>query len=147
MEWRPDVSPGVLLWRAANSWQRALRQSLKQHNLTQAQFLVMASLAYLEGRQQATQQDLAQFSGVDVAAVSTVLGQLEGRGLVRRRIGTDARSRYPELTATGRAAVRTVMPDAAACDGEVFKPLGTNGSMFAGALQLLLGLRPRISAR
>ena len=148
MNWRPDASPGVLLWRTANLWQRTLRRALRQHDLTQAQFLILASLEFLDQqRRDVTQQDLAAFSGLDIAAVSTVLGQLVARGLVSRRTGVDARSRYPQLTEAGAALVQAVTPEAVACDGNVFAPLGDNKSMFAGALQLLLGMRPRVSAR
>ncbi len=72
MSWQPDSSPGVLLWRASNLWQRRLRAALRAHGLTQAQFLILVSLRLFEDREPvAAQQDLARFCGLDVAAVST----------------------------------------------------------------------------
>lgn len=148
MGWRPDSSPGVLLWRASNLWQRRLRRALGKHGLTQAQFLILASLKVFEeeGRS-AAQRDLATFSGLDVAAVSIVLGQLAEKGYVTRRRGTDARVRHPTLTEAGAKIAATVAPEANANDSELFSPLGENTPMFRGALQMLLGMRPRILSR
>ena len=148
MSWRPDTSPGVLLWRASNLWQRRLRRTLRKHGLTQAQFLTLASLRLFEDEvRSAAQHDLATFCGLDVAAVSIVLGQLAEKGYVSRRRGMDARVRHPQLTAAGAEIVDAVGPEAGANDAEVFAPLGENTPMFRGALQMLLGMRPRISSR
>lgn len=148
VSWRPDTSPGVLLWRASNLWQRRLRRILKQHGLTQAQFLILASLRLFEDKgRSAAQHDLAEFSGLDVAAVSVVLGQLAEKGYVSRRRGEDARVRHPQLTPAGAAIAVAVAPAAGMSDVEVFSPLGDNTPMFRGALQMLLGMRPRISSR
>ena len=148
MSWQPDSSPGVLLWRASNLWQRRLRAALRAHGLTQAQFLILVSLRLFEDREPvAAQQDLARFCGLDVAAVSTVLGQLAERGLVRRRRGEDGRARHPTLTAAGAKLADEVAPSAGVNDDEVFAPLGSNTPMFRGALQVLLGMRPRIASR
>ena len=42
--------PGAALWRASNAWTRRLRAALAPHDLTQAQFLLLAGLARLEER-------------------------------------------------------------------------------------------------
>ena len=145
--WRVDASPGVLLWRTANLWQRELRARLRPHGLTQAQFLLLASLDAQPGTVGQAQQDIAAFSGLDVAAVSTGLDQLAAKGYVTQRRGTDARTRQPALTAAGQDLVRTVLPVGAAADATVFAPLAANTGMFRGALQLLLGRRPRLGNR
>lgn len=148
MDWRPDTSPGALLWRASNMWQRQLRRALRPHGLTQAQFLILVSLQLFEEQNPSTtQQDLAAFCGLDVAAISTVLRQLVDRGYAARRPGADARVRHPELTPAGARLVAAVALRAVIADRDVFSPLGKNVPMFRGALQLLLGMRPRMSSR
>ncbi len=148
-DWRgPGDSTGVLLWRAANRWQRDLRATLAKHDLTQAQFLLLAGLVPHDGDGQGpTQGQLAAACGIDVAVASQVLRQLQGAGLVRRRTGADSRARELHLTPAGRDRIGRAIPDVAAVDTAFFALLGENREPFAGALRALIGLRPRISAR
>ena len=142
---RPGESPGLLLWRSANAWQRRLREVLQDHGLTQAQFTL---LEVLLNRSDGgiNQRQLAARSGMDVTVVSAVIRQLQSAGLVARRIGADARSRQVTLTAPGRTRVSAAAPAVQAVDDEFFAPLRQDQTAFAGALRLLLGLRPRIRA-
>lgn len=40
----PEQSPGFLLWRATLSWQRRIRSVLEPRQLTDVQFVLLASL-------------------------------------------------------------------------------------------------------
>ncbi len=143
----PDA-PGALLWRASNAWTRRLRAALAPHDLTQAQFLLLAGLAWLEGRSAApiTQAGLAGACGVDATMASTVLRQLAAQGLVCRRQGADARSRALALSTAGRARLEAAVPDAAAAEAAFFRALAVDMSAFKGAMNVLIGRRPRVAA-
>jgi DNA-binding MarR family transcriptional regulator len=147
----PDESPGILIWRAANAWQRDMRVVVKPHGLTQAQYVLLLGLQHLEDRPVAvptaiTQQALASYCGVDTTMTSQVLRQLEAAGLLRRAPGSDARSRALYLTDRGQQTIATVEPEAGAVDAKFFAALGENSEMFKAALQVLIGLPPRLGA-
>ncbi len=145
----PGETPGVLLWRAANTWQRALRDVLKDQGLTQAQFALLdalASLAVDTRPDGANQRQLADLCGMDVTMASTVLRQLQRSGLIARRRADDTRSRRVTLTAAGRERVASAAPGVQAVDTKFFAALRQDQAAFAGALRLLLGLRPRVRA-
>ena len=44
----PQQSPGFLLWRVTLSWQRRMRAALAPHDLTHVQFVLLASLWWLQ---------------------------------------------------------------------------------------------------
>jgi len=147
----PGDSPGILLWRAANAWQREIRAVVKSQGLTQAQFVLLLGLSDLEDRPAAvpmaiTQQALAKYCGVDTTMASQVLRQLEAAGHLRRAPGADARSRALHLSASGRRAVDDIAPEVGAVDARFFAALGENAEMFKAALQVLIGLPPRLGS-
>lgn len=147
----PGESPGILLWRAANAWQREIRAIAKDHALTQAQYVLLLGLGELENRAAArsaaiTQRALAAHCGVDATMTSQVLRQLQAAGHLRRAPGADARSLAVTLTGAGRRAIDAMAPAAAAADAHFFAVLGDNAEMFKAALQVLLGLPPRLGA-
>ena len=147
----PDDSPGILIWRAANAWQREMRGVVKAHGLTQAQYVLLLGLHHLEERPVAvpkarTQQALAKYCGVDTTMASQVLRQLETVRLLRRAPGSDARSRALYLSDRGRQTITAVEPEAGAVDATFFAALGENAEMFKAALQVLIGLPPRLGA-
>jgi DNA-binding MarR family transcriptional regulator len=144
----PGETPGALLWRAANRWQRDLRAALAPHDLTLPHYLLLAGLArFATGGERPTQRRLAERCGVDAAVASQALRRLQADGLVRRDVGDDARARELRLTPAGRVRVAAAEPDVAAIDTAFFALLGDNREAFAGALAALIGLRPRIAAR
>ncbi|MFQ5974146.1 MAG: MarR family winged helix-turn-helix transcriptional regulator [Alphaproteobacteria bacterium] len=138
---------GVLLWRVTNAWQRRLRATLKPAGLTQAQFYLLLALSRLEGRGPVTQARLAVASGIDPTMVSTVIRELGQRGLLTRRQGQDARTRMIALTAPGREALATALPAVASADSDFFAALKADRDAFAQALGILIGIRPRVTAR
>lgn len=44
----PEQGPGFLLWRVTLSWQRQMRAALAPHGLTHVQFVLLASLWWLQ---------------------------------------------------------------------------------------------------
>lgn len=147
----PGDSPGILLWRAANAWQRQVRGVIKSQGLTQTQFVLLLGLSDLERRPAVramaiTQQALAKYCGIDTTMASQVLRQLEAAGYLRRAPGVDARSRALHLSASGRRAIDEIAPAVGAADAKYFAALGENAEMFKAALQVLIGLPPRLGA-
>ena len=147
----PEDSPGILLWRTANAWQRDIRGVVKSKGLTQAQFVLLLGLRHLEQRKvfqplPTTQQALAKYCGVDTTMASQVLRQLEAAGHLRRAPGADARSRALYLTDRGRQTISSIEPEVGAVDTQFFAALGDNAEMFKAALQVLIGLPPRLGS-
>lgn len=82
----PDAqsSMGLALWRATNAWQRHIRAALAPHNLTHVQYVLLASLTWMDRTEPVSQRDLAQHAELDVMMTSQVLRALEAKGYVRR---------------------------------------------------------------
>ena len=100
---------------------------LAPHGLTHVQFVLLASLWWLEGHDDhpATQARLAQQAGTDPMMTSQVTRKLEARGLLKRAVDpADSRARQLRLTATGRALVGRALSDVEAADDDYFASLG-----------------------
>ena len=80
-----DQSPGLLLWQVTNRWQAAQRAALKPFDLTHVQFVLLASLTWLDSDGPVTQKQLATHAATDAMMTSQVLRALERRGLIRRQ--------------------------------------------------------------
>ena len=101
----PEQSPGFLLWRVTLSWQRQMRAALARHDLTHVQFVLLASLWWLQehGGGPPTQAGLAEHAGTEEMMTSQVLRRLAARGLLRRDPDpADGRARRLGLTPAGR---------------------------------------------
>ena len=124
----PKESPGFLLWQLAMRWQQALRPALAALDLTHAQFVLLASAAYLgstaaeEGDSPLTQKVLAEHARLDAVTTSEVLRTLEGKGLVERRPHPeDARARAVAVTKAGKALARKAIPAVEEADAAYFR--------------------------
>ena len=105
-----DASPGLLLWQVTNRWQAAQRAALRPFDLTHVQFVLLASLTWLDSDEPVTQRALADHAATDPMMTSQVLRTLEQRGLVERRPHPeDRRARALAVTPEGAdLANRTV---------------------------------------
>jgi DNA-binding MarR family transcriptional regulator len=98
----PLEYPGFLIWQKANQWERYINQSLKEFNISQAEILQLISLATLfREKDEVTQIDLVNFTGVSPMSVSKILKILEKRELITRSVGIDTRSKSLKITTTG----------------------------------------------
>jgi DNA-binding MarR family transcriptional regulator len=135
---RPDESPGFLLWQVTNRWQAAVRAALKPHGLTHVQFVLLATLTWLDANGPVTQKRLAAAAATDVMMTSQVLRILEDRGLVSRgHHPEDGRARALMVTPAGRALANAAVVDVEACDRRFFGPLGDRTADFASMLRTL----------
>lgn len=81
----PQDSPGFLLWKTTNSWQRSIRAALNPFDLTHVQFTLLASLAWLtKDGANVSQVELAQHIETDVMMTSQVVRTLEQKKLLKR---------------------------------------------------------------
>lgn len=134
----PDESPGLALWRVTNAWQSAQRAALKPLGLTHVQFVLLASLTWLQADQPVTQQQLAVHAGTDPMMTSQVLRVLEQLGLVRRDPHpTDGRARVLTVTDSGRKLANQAVRAVERCDTIFFAVLGDERRAFTALLRRL----------
>ncbi|MSO71034.1 MAG: hypothetical protein EXQ88_03340 [Alphaproteobacteria bacterium] len=144
----PGGMAGGLLARAAHAHARSLRAALKPHQLSAAQYQLLAGIAALATDPSArrSQALLAARLGMDRAMASAVLTQLEDARLTERAPGADRRMRAPALTRLGQARLAAAQPAVEAAEAHFLAPLRGETTTFAIMLRLLLGERPRIRA-
>jgi DNA-binding MarR family transcriptional regulator len=122
----PDASesPGLALWRVTNAWQRRIRAALAPHDLTHVQFVLLASLTWMDRSEPVTQRDLAAFAGTDVMMTSQVIRTLEAKGYVTRSPHpTDGRAVILAPTPAGIALANRANQDVEATDRAYFDTL------------------------
>ncbi len=136
-------SPGFLLWRATNRWQAAQRAALRPLGLTHVQFVLLASLTWLEAEGPITQRRLADHAATDPMMTSQVLRALEERGLITRTPHPrDGRARMLAPTPAGAALANRAVVEVERCDRDFFEPLGAGVAGFTRALAALADGRP-----
>jgi DNA-binding MarR family transcriptional regulator len=133
-----DDSPGFLLWQVTNKWQAAQRAALKPFGLTHVQFVLLASLTWLDTGEPVTQRVLADHAATDPMMTSQVLRSLEAAGLVTRTAHpTDGRAWALAVTVKGRARANEAVVAVEACDDVFFGPLGVQARQLIRALRTL----------
>ncbi len=92
-------SLGYRMTYVARLNERRFEGLIAEHDLSRLAWCVLCALEY-EGLRRPS--DIADFIGVDRAAISRVIGQMEGKGLITRRLASgDARARAIEVTDLG----------------------------------------------
>lgn len=120
-----EDSPGLSLWQVTNRWQAAQRAALKPLGLTHVQFVLLASLVWLQADGPVTQKRLADHAAADVMMTSQVLRALEAHGLVTRTPHPeDGRARALAVTEAGRELANRAVVVVEQCDRRFFDPLG-----------------------
>lgn len=136
-----EESPGFLMWQITNRWQAAQRAALSPFGLTHVQFVLLASLTWLDAEQPVTQRDLADHAATDPMMTSQVLRALERRGLLERMPHPrDRRARTLAATPTGIKLANRAIVAVETCDRNFFKPLAKDGPAF---LRMLRALSPQ----
>ena len=116
-----DESPGLLLWQVTNRWQQAQRAALKPFDLTHVQFVLLASLTWLDAAGPVTQRALADHAATDPMMTSQVLRALEVRGLVQRAPHPDdSRARAVSVTPAGAELANRANVAVEGCDRTFF---------------------------
>jgi len=94
---------GYLIWRISKYWQRGKHKMLDEFGLTSSQMEILGAIYHLyKDNIEATQILLSQETYIDPMTTSTILRNLEKKGLVKRRESiTDTRARIVEVTDAG----------------------------------------------
>jgi MarR family 2-MHQ and catechol resistance regulon transcriptional repressor len=129
----------IKLMRCANSVQGRLERRLLGLGLTDSQFGVLEALFHLGP---SAQHQLGRALFTSRANVTTVVDNLERRGLVRReRDSVDRRSVIVHLTPDGRALIEEIFPGQVQAIVEEFSALGADEQEALGRLCKQLGIR------
>jgi DNA-binding MarR family transcriptional regulator len=113
---------------------------LVPHDLTHVQFVLLASLWWLEDHddQPPTQARLAEQAGTDPMMTSQVIRKLQARGLLQREPHPgDSRARQLRLTSAGRELAANALVDVEAADDDYFAAIGNRRGAFVEALGAL----------
>jgi DNA-binding MarR family transcriptional regulator len=136
-----EDGPGLLLCQVTNRWQAAQRAALKPFGLTHVQFVLLASLTWLEAEGPVTQRRLAAHAATDPMMTSQVLRALEERGLVVRRPHPhDRRARALAVTRKGASLANRSVRAVEECDRSFFGDLGEDVPRLVASLRRLIGL-------
>jgi DNA-binding MarR family transcriptional regulator len=100
----PNEEVGYLIWRVSKFWQRGKHKVLDELGLTTSQMELLGAIYHMSRQQkEATQIVLSQETEIDPMTTSTILRNLERKGLIsRRESATDTRARIVELTEAGK---------------------------------------------
>jgi DNA-binding MarR family transcriptional regulator len=134
-----DESPGLALWRVTNAWQAAQRAALRPFGLTHVQFVLLASLTWLNQDAPVRQRDLARHARTDPMMTSQVLRALEDKRLVDRRSHPrDRRARALVVTAEGARLANQAIAVVEDVDRRFFAPLDADRTTLTRLLTRLL---------
>lgn len=135
-------SPGLMLWRVTNAWQRSIRSALAPFDLTHVQFVLLAALAHADPEEPMTQRELADAASTDPMMTSQVVRALERNGLVARGAHPqDRRAVTVAPTPVGLAIVNRAVLAVEAADRATFAALGAEQDDFTRMLGVLEGNR------
>jgi len=123
----PGKSPGFLLWKVSNAWQRRQRAALQPFELTHSQFVLLATATWFGEKESLTQARLAELSGVDTMTTSQVVRTLEAAELIDRRSHPDdPRAKSIVVTSAGRTKAQKALVAVEDADEAFFAPLGAD---------------------
>lgn len=100
-----ENSIGYLLWRITKLWQREFQRILDGYNSSISQLELLGCICHLnedEEQNEVTQIQLSQLTDIDPMTTSTILRNLEKKGLViRKQAKSDTRARSIHITEEG----------------------------------------------
>ncbi|EMO54223.1 MarR family winged helix-turn-helix transcriptional regulator [Leptospira noguchii] len=101
---KAEDSSGFLLWQVTSLWQRGIQKVLSPLDLTHSQFVLLASMYWLQlHMENVTQVKLSRHTKIDPMTTSSVLRTLQSKKLIlRREHSTDTRAKIVELTEVGK---------------------------------------------
>lgn len=100
----PEEDLGYLIWRVTKFWQRGKLRLLEEYGLTGSQMEIMVTTYKLNNTgEEVSQIRLSQETEIDPMTVSTILRNLQKKGLVTRKESqVDTRARVVDLTTEGK---------------------------------------------
>lgn len=136
----PDESPGYLLGQLTLLWQRKLKKVLDPLDLTQTQFILLTSIAWLTNKSDnVTQVEIANLNNFDRMMVSKVLRTLQTKKLItRQEHDTDTRAKIVNLTADGKKILQTALTKVEKADIEFFSSIDKKLTDFNLSMEKLI---------
>lgn len=139
----PAESPGFLLWKVSNAWQRRQRAALQPLGLTHSQFVILATATWFGASETLTQARIAELSGVDPMTTSQVVRALEAAALLERRDHpADPRAKAIAVTAAGREKAREALLVVEETDAAFFDPVAPSAARLVELLKALVAKDP-----
>ncbi len=119
---KPEESPGLLLWQTTMTWQRLIKHTLANDDISHPQFVILAILLWLtEQNKLPTQVLIITISKLDKMTVSQSLKKLVLKDLVSRsEHSEDTRAKAVQLTAKGKALTKKLVKIVEAIDHGFF---------------------------
>jgi DNA-binding MarR family transcriptional regulator len=143
----PAESPGFLLWKISNAWQRRQRLALQPFGITHSQFVVLATATWFGAAETLTQSRISQLSGIDPMTTSQVLRALEAASLIERvDHPTDPRAKSIMVTRAGRDLARKAIVVVEETDAAFFEPLAADTARLVKMFQALVQGNERTDA-
>ncbi len=141
----PNDDVSFLIWRIMKHWQRGKQRLLDEFGITGSQMELLGALCHMaENKIEATQIILSQETEIDPMTTSTILRNLQKKGLISRRESTtDTRARIVEVTDEGVALFYRAKAKIRERQEELFKNI--NKQDLVKHLQLLLNEMDRLS--
>jgi len=137
---KAEDSSGFLLWQVTNLWQREIKKALEKYDLTHSQYVLLASIHWLNlHNQDVTQVLLSSHTKIDPMTTSTVLRTLQTKELLQRQEhATDTRAKTVALTESGKKIIKQAVKAVEKFDSDFFKGLGSGTNDFNKKLLSLL---------
>lgn len=119
---KPEDSPGFLLWQTTITWQRLIKKSLDIHNISHAQFVILAITLWFESKHHEVSQSLIiRQSKLDKMTVSKSVKKLVMEGYVKRvEHKEDTRAKIVYLTKKGKELISKLIPIVEKIDEDFF---------------------------
>lgn len=124
---KPEHSPGFLLWQTMVTWQRQIKKALDPHDISHAQFVILANVLWFEGiKQTPTQILIVRSTKLDKMTVSKSLKKLVENGFIKRiEHKEDTRAKSVSLTAKGKAMTAKLVQLVEKIDEDFFGVMST----------------------
>ncbi|MDR3287468.1 MAG: MarR family transcriptional regulator [Prevotellaceae bacterium] len=137
---RAEDSSGFLLWQVTTIWQRKIKRSLEQYDLTHSQYVLLTSLYWFKlYHQEVTQIVLSGYAKIDPMTTSTVLKTLEKKGFIRRQEhSTDTRAKKIDITEQGKELIKKAIVTVETTDKEFFSSLSSKTKTLNELLIMLI---------
>lgn len=125
---KPEDSPGFLLWQTTITWQRLIKKALDIHNISHAQFVILAITLWFESKNHEVSQSLIiRQSKLDKMTVSKSFKKLVTEGYVKRmEHKEDTRAKAVYLTRKGKELISKLIPIVEKIDADFFGILKKN---------------------
>lgn len=136
----PHNTSGFILWQVFLSWRKNIENTLKNHDLTYVQYVILSGLAWIEDNNyNVNQKELAQFCGTDLTVTSQALRALEKKDWVKREADKkDERVKNPTTTVDGRKILEKTKDLVRTVDDDFFSLSENKENLLKNLSELML---------